>query len=68
MMFRVEITETLKRGVIVEASSSEEALRIVEDHYDKCDIVLGGDDFENKNMDVYHESDDMEPEYREGEE
>lgn len=68
MKFRVEITETLKRGVIVEASSSEEALRIVEDHYNKCDIVLGGDDFEDKRMDVYHESDDIEPDYTEGEE
>lgn len=45
MKFRVEITETLKRGIIVEAQNEETALDIVKKHYDEEDIILDGTDF-----------------------
>lgn len=65
MKFRVEITETLKRGVIVEARNKEAALDIVKEHYDNGDIILDGSDFEDNEFDVYPESEDLDPEYAE---
>ncbi len=65
MKFRVEITETLKRGIIVEAHSKETALDIVRKHYANEDIVLDGSDFVDNDISIYPESEDLKPEYTE---
>lgn len=65
--FRVEITETLKRAVIVEATDADAAEELVHDLYDNCEIVLGGDDFESNAFHVHQEFDEnIEPDYVEG--
>lgn len=45
--FEVEITETLKKTVIVEAENEENALRIVDDNYKAAqdDYVLDAENF-----------------------
>jgi hypothetical protein len=45
--FEVEITETLKKTVIVEAENEENALRIVDDNYRAAqdDYVLDAENF-----------------------
>lgn len=63
MLYRVEITEILKRGVIVEAQNEEAALDIVRDHYHNEDIVLNGSDFTDNDFDVYPETEDLKPDY-----
>lgn len=63
MLYRVEITETLKRGVIVEAQNEEAALDIVRGHYDNEDIVLDGSDFTDNDFEVYSETEDLKPDY-----
>ena len=68
MKFRVEITETLKRGVIVEAKDQDAALDLVRKHYDNGDIVLGADNFEDGDFVAYSEDEDTDPEYTESEE
>lgn len=65
MRFRVEITETLKRAVIVEAQNEEAALDIVKKHYDEEDIILDGTDFVDNEFEVYSESEDLKPDYTE---
>lgn len=68
MIFRVEITETLKRGVIVDAKDRDAALDLVRKHYDNGDIVLDADNFEDGDFVAYSEDEDAEPEYIESEE
>lgn len=63
MLFRVEITETLKRGIIVDAQSEEIALDIVKKHYDNEDIVLDGSDFTDNEFRAYPEPEDLKPDY-----
>lgn len=63
MKFRVEITETLKRAVIVEAQSEEIALDMVRKHYDDEDIILDGSDFDDTEFKVYSEPEDLKPDY-----
>ena len=63
MLYRVEITETLKRGVIVEAQNEETALDIVKGHYDNEDIVLNWSDFTDNDLKVYPETEDLKPDY-----
>lgn len=65
MRFRVEITEILKRGVIVEAKDQDAALDLVRKHYDNGDIVLDADNFEDGDFVAYSEDEDAEPEYTE---
>ena len=65
MKFRVEITETLKRAVIVEAQNEEVALDMVRKHYDDEDIILDGSDFVDNEFEVYSEPEDLKPEYTE---
>lgn len=65
MRFRVEITETLKRGIIVEAQNEEVALDMVKKHYDDEDIILDGSDFVGSDINVYPESEDLKPDYTE---
>ena len=63
MKFRVEITETLKCAVIVEAQNEEVALDMVKKHYDDEDIILDGSDFDDTEFKVYSESEDLKPDY-----
>ena len=48
--YAVEITETLKKIVVVEAESFEEAKEKVEIAYSREDIVLIADDFDDVNF------------------
>ena len=43
--FKVEITETLRRTIIIEAQSDEEALLKVKEQYDEEEIVLDSSDY-----------------------
>ena len=43
--FEVTITETLQKSVTVEASTREEAQAMVEEMWDKGDVVLDADNF-----------------------
>ena len=43
--YKVKITEILEREINLDASSYEEALRVVRILYDKQEIVLGSDDY-----------------------
>ena len=65
MRFRVEITETLKRGIIVEAQNEDAALDIVREHYANEDITLDASDFVDSDINVYPESEDLKPDYTE---
>ena len=43
--YYVKVIETLKKKVIVEADSEEEAIAKVEAAYNDCDIILDASDF-----------------------
>ena len=43
--FEVTITETLQKSITVEAATREEAQAMVEEMWDKGDVVLDADDF-----------------------
>jgi hypothetical protein len=45
MKYRVAIVETLSKGVEVEAGDIDEAREIVEEMYEKGEIILTADDF-----------------------
>ena len=65
MLFRVEITETLKRNIIVDAQNEEAALDIVKKRYDDNDedIILNRSDFDDTKFKVYSESEDLKSDY-----
>lgn len=44
-VYHITVIETLKKKVIVQAESEEDALAKVEDAYNKCDIILDENDF-----------------------
>lgn len=46
----IEITETLQNQIIVQASSREEAERIIKEKYDSGDIVLNENDLVDTNI------------------
>lgn len=50
--YKVEITETLKRIVEVEAINKLHAMAKVKDDYDDAKIVLGADDYEETRFEV----------------
>ena len=52
--FDVEITEYLQRTIKVAAESSQEAIEKVEEAYDKCEIVLGAEDFIKKEIEIFN--------------
>ena len=52
--YKVEITEYLQRVVDVKAESSDEAVKKVEEEYDKCEIVLGYEDFVCKEIEIFN--------------
>lgn len=48
MKYKIEILETLRRIVEVDAKNEEEAMDRVGRMYYNSDIVLGADDFDNE--------------------
>ena len=52
--FDVEITEYLQRTIKVAAESSQVAIEKVEEAYDKCEIVLGAEDFIKKEIEIFN--------------
>ena len=48
MKYKIEILETLRRVVEVDAKDEEEAVNRVGRMYYNSDIVLGADDFDNE--------------------
>ncbi|MBQ6725016.1 MAG: DpnD/PcfM family protein [Bacteroidales bacterium] len=46
MEYLVEVKETLRRVIKVEAQNPEEAENMVEEKYSSCDIVLDAEDFQ----------------------
>ena len=66
--YYVSVTETLKKVVSVDAESEEEAVDIVRDAYDNCDIILDSDNFTGEVVQVEPDQDfyiDYEKEYGE---
>lgn len=55
--YRVAVTEQLRRTVVVEAGSEQEALRRAEDAWKNGEILLGDRDFEGTEYFVLGESD-----------
>lgn len=55
MEYAVEITETLQRVVYVEADSACSAVAKVHDMIDTGNIVLGSDDFADREVRIYSE-------------
>lgn len=45
MEYEVEVVETLKREMKIEADSLDEALEILQDEYKNCNIILNENDF-----------------------
>lgn len=56
--FKIEITETLQRIVVVEADSVLEALNKVEEQYDNEEIVLDSNDFICKDIHLFNEKEE----------
>lgn len=52
--YEVEITEYLQRTVKTLAESSEEAINRIKDDYDNCKIILGEEDFIQKEIEIYN--------------
>lgn len=48
MKYKIEILETLRRVVKIDAKNEEEAMDKVGRMYYNSDIVLGADDFDNE--------------------
>ena len=48
MKYKIEILETLRRVVEIDAKDEEEAMNRVGRMYYNSDIVLGADDFDNE--------------------
>lgn len=48
MIFDITVIETLSKTVTVQAENYDEALEIVEDMYDRQEIVLDSSDFKGK--------------------
>lgn len=50
MKYKVCIMETLLRVVAVDANTEDDALKIIEDKYNKAEIVLDVNDFVDKEI------------------
>ena len=57
MIYRVDVTETRRRSVAVEASSPSEARSRVSDAWHKCEVVLENEDFDGVEFHVSGEID-----------
>ena len=60
--YYVTVIETLKKRVIVNAESEEDALVKVENAYNKCDIILDENDFTDVKFKVKKTVDENETE------
>lgn len=66
--YYVSVKETLKKVVSVDAESEEDAVDMVRDAYDNCDIILDSDNFTGKVVQVEPDQDfyiDYEKDYGE---
>ena len=54
-LFKVEVTETLQRTIIVRARNESEAIGAVKDMYRKEDIVLDSSDYVDTDFDILKE-------------
>ena len=52
MLYKVEITETLQTVVEVTATTEQEALSKVQEDYNRGNIILSADDFDNVEFNV----------------
>ena len=50
--YYVSVTETLYKVVSVDAESEDEAVSVVNDSYNNCEIVLDSDDFIGEQVQV----------------
>ena len=58
MKYRIQITETLLKTVIIKADSAEEAEMIAQDMYREEEIILSADDYDFTEMTDIGEVDD----------
>ena len=58
MKYKVDISETLKATIDIEADNENEAIGIAKQMYKNCDIVLSADNFEDVKFYVTEENDD----------
>ena len=56
MIYNIEIKETLSRIIDIESDSIEEALKSVNSGIDNCDIVLDDNDFVNREVNEYKDT------------
>ena len=52
--YTVQIKETLRKNIIIEAESPEEAEEMVRDSYRQEEIVLESEDFDEVDFSVYN--------------
>lgn len=53
--FEIEIIETLRKVIEVDAETEADALDIVNERYSNADIILDADDFIGVDIEVNHE-------------
>ena len=58
--FKIEITETFKKELIVEANTKEEAIEMIEKAYDNGNITLDYDNFIEKEVEYIDNMDGEE--------
>ena len=58
MKFKVDISETLKATIDIEADNENEAIGMAKQMYNNSDIVLSADNFEDVNFTIMEENND----------
>ena len=58
MKFKVDISETLKATIDIEADNENEAIDMAKQMYNNSDIVLSADNFEDVKFTIMEENDD----------
>ena len=58
MKFKVDISETLKATIDIEADNENEAIGMAKQMYNNSDIVLSADNFEDVKFTIMEENDD----------
>ena len=58
MKFKVDISETLKATLDIEADNENEAIGMAKQMYNNSDIVLSADNFEDVKFTIMEENDD----------
>lgn len=59
MRYKIQVTETLRRTVEVEADNEEEAMETVEEMCNDGDIELDAEDFESRDVELLYGDDDV---------